>query len=222
MTRFGASLSFSGNELRPCRGFEDVISSHSDFRARERAEGAIHWTSRTTTRCWGSRGTPPRTRSRRPTGSWRASTTRTSTRTRGPRPSSRRSARPTRSSRTRRSGPSTTSSAPPGSSAAGRRAAARVGAVRRVRLRHQRRSSASARAAPGSRALFEMLFGGGGGRARAQWASRGGDGRRPAGGWARPGANQEVDPRLPLEEAVRGGKREIALSDGRGGEHAGR
>ncbi len=59
--------------------------------------------------------------------------------------------------------------------------------------------------------FFESLFGeaakrGAGGRGNwAQWTN---DGR---GGWARPGANQEVLLRLTLDEAARGGVRELAL-----------
>ncbi|MBZ0100775.1 MAG: DnaJ domain-containing protein [Thermoanaerobaculia bacterium] len=65
--------------------------------------------------------------------------------------------------------------------------------------------------------FFEMLFGAagpGGGRPGAgegsprPWASWSGEGR---GGWARPGANQEVPLALSLEEAARGGLRELAL-----------
>jgi curved DNA-binding protein len=64
--------------------------------------------------------------------------------------------------------------------------------------------------------FFEMLFGQGASGARGgQWASWGTEGR---GGWARPGANQEVVLTLPLEEALAGGVRELALSDGSGGE----
>ena len=65
----------------------------------------------------------------------------------------------------------------------------------------------------GFSSFFEMLFGQGaraaGGTPRGGWASwGGGEGR---GGWARPGANQEVTMRISLEEAARGGVREIAL-----------
>lgn len=68
--------------------------------------------------------------------------------------------------------------------------------------------------------FFEMLFGqaagarGGGGRgapgagAGPGWGTWASEGR---GGWARPGANQEVAIRLPLEEAARGGVRELSL-----------
>jgi curved DNA-binding protein len=70
--------------------------------------------------------------------------------------------------------------------------------------------------------FFEMLFGqaaaargGGGGRGGAAgagtgpgWGTWASEGR---GGWARPGANQEVAIRLPLEEAARGGVRELSL-----------
>ncbi|GMU66398.1 MAG: molecular chaperone DnaJ [Acidobacteriota bacterium] len=70
----------------------------------------------------------------------------------------------------------------------------------------------------GYSSFFEMLFGqaanaqAGGRRTTAgagpgwgTWASEG------RGGWARPGANQEVAIRLPLEEAARGGVRELSL-----------
>jgi len=58
--------------------------------------------------------------------------------------------------------------------------------------------------------FFEMLFGGAGGGGREGWASWSNQGR---GGWARPGANQEVSIRLALEEAARGGVRELTLVD---------
>jgi len=59
--------------------------------------------------------------------------------------------------------------------------------------------------------FFEMLFGQGAGREGAGkgWGRWKGEGR---GGWARPGANQEVILRLRLEEAARGGVRELALT----------
>jgi len=62
----------------------------------------------------------------------------------------------------------------------------------------------------GFSSFFEMLFGQGAGRAGngPAWGTWKGDGR---GGWARPGANQEVVLRLRLEEAARGGVRELAL-----------
>ena len=63
--------------------------------------------------------------------------------------------------------------------------------------------------------FFEMLFGQAAAGRGGQWASWGNEGR---GGWARPGANQEVALTLPLEEALAGGVRELALSDGGGGE----
>jgi curved DNA-binding protein len=67
--------------------------------------------------------------------------------------------------------------------------------------------------------FFEMLFGqaaqAGAGGGRGSWASWGNDGR---GGWARPGANQEVVLALSLEEALAGGVRELGLSNGSGGE----
>jgi curved DNA-binding protein len=65
----------------------------------------------------------------------------------------------------------------------------------------------------GFSSFFEMLFGQGAPGRGAQWASWGNEGR---GGWARPGANQEVVLSLPLEEALAGGVRELALSDGSG------
>ena len=72
--------------------------------------------------------------------------------------------------------------------------------------------------------FFEMLFGqgtragtpgAGGGGARGGWASWENEGR---GGWARPGANQEVILTLSLEEALAGGVRELSLSSSAGGE----
>ena len=64
----------------------------------------------------------------------------------------------------------------------------------------------------GFSSFFEMLFGQGqpGRGNRASWSSEG------RGGWARPGANQEVVLTLPLEEAYSGGLRELALADGSG------
>ena len=59
--------------------------------------------------------------------------------------------------------------------------------------------------------FFEMLFGGAAGGAGAGFG--GGRGRRPA---ARKGADQETTITLSLEEAARGGQREIALTDGSG------
>lgn len=80
--------------------------------------------------------------------------------------------------------------------------------------------------------FFEMLFGQGaraaaGGPGGATGASSGGAGGRGGwaswetegrGGWARPGANQEVVLTLSLEEALAGGVRELALSNGTPGE----
>lgn len=76
----------------------------------------------------------------------------------------------------------------------------------------------------GFSSFFEMLFGQaagtrGGGSARGAagagpgWGTWSSEGR---GGWARPGANQEVAIRLPLEEAARGGVRELSLQAGDG------
>jgi curved DNA-binding protein len=59
--------------------------------------------------------------------------------------------------------------------------------------------------------FFEMLFGGAGGGAGAGFGGR--RGRHQA---ARKGADQETTITLTLEEAARGGKREIALTDGSG------
>jgi len=59
----------------------------------------------------------------------------------------------------------------------------------------------------GFSSFFDMLFGQGAGGGPA-WGTWKGEGR---GGWARPGANQEVTLRLRLEEAARGGVRELAL-----------
>ncbi|MGE0641924.1 MAG: DnaJ C-terminal domain-containing protein [Thermoanaerobaculia bacterium] len=56
--------------------------------------------------------------------------------------------------------------------------------------------------------FFEMLFGQAGAPRGASWASWGHEGR---GGWARPGANQEVKITLGLEEAYAGGLRELHL-----------
>jgi curved DNA-binding protein len=66
----------------------------------------------------------------------------------------------------------------------------------------------------GFSSFFEMLFGQAAGRgARAgTWSSEG------RGGWARPGANQEVVLRLPLEEAFAGGVRDLALAEPGGAE----
>lgn len=72
--------------------------------------------------------------------------------------------------------------------------------------------------------FFEMLFGQGarpggsgapGAGGRGGWASWDNDGR---GGWARPGANQEVVLPLSLEEALAGGVRELSLANGSGAE----
>jgi curved DNA-binding protein len=65
--------------------------------------------------------------------------------------------------------------------------------------------------------FFEMLFGQqrGSGGERPAWGAWQGDGR---GAWARPGANREVELRLTLEEAARGGVRELALTDAESGE----
>ncbi len=71
--------------------------------------------------------------------------------------------------------------------------------------------------------FFEMLFGqaaragspAGGSGPRGGWASWENEGR---GGWARPGANQEVVLPLSLEEALAGGVRELSLADRSGGE----
>jgi len=68
----------------------------------------------------------------------------------------------------------------------------------------------------GFSSFFEMLFGQAapGGAGNGGWASwGGGEGR---GGWARPGANREYGLRLSLEEAARGGVRELTLADGAG------
>jgi curved DNA-binding protein len=74
--------------------------------------------------------------------------------------------------------------------------------------------------------FFEMLFGqgvrasaggapGSGAGSRSGWAAWENEGR---GGWARPGANQEVVFPLSLEEALAGGVRELTLSNGSGSE----
>lgn len=67
--------------------------------------------------------------------------------------------------------------------------------------------------ASGFSQFFEMLFGqaaqaAAGRSGKGSWASWGTDGR---GGWARSGANQAVSLRLSIEEAARGGVRELAL-----------
>ena len=67
----------------------------------------------------------------------------------------------------------------------------------------------------GFSSFFEMLFGQGTGEGRGAWASWEGEGR---GGWARPGANREFTLRLALEEAARGGVRELSLADPETGE----
>ena len=148
-----------------------------------------------------SSATRPRRRSRRPTASWRASSTRTSTRTRAPRPASRRSPRPTRSSRTPRSAPSTTSSARPGSSVrAGRRRRRRAGSgfdfgggfggSESVDFGGFGGGGGPARPAASAR-FFEMLFG----SAAAAAAAAGGAAARAGGGradWPRRGGDQEA------------------------------
>lgn len=64
--------------------------------------------------------------------------------------------------------------------------------------------------AEGFSSFFEMLFGRGerGGSARPERTGRG--------GWARPGANEEVELSLSLAEAVHGGQREVRLVDADG------
>ncbi len=62
--------------------------------------------------------------------------------------------------------------------------------------------------------FFEMLFGGAGGGPGAAGAGFGG--RRGRHQVARQGADQETTITLTLEEAARGGKRELALTDGGG------
>jgi curved DNA-binding protein len=70
--------------------------------------------------------------------------------------------------------------------------------------------------ASGFSSFFEMLFGQAapGGPGNGGWASWGGDEGR--GGWARPGANREYGLRQSLEEAARGGVRELTIPDGAG------
>lgn len=65
----------------------------------------------------------------------------------------------------------------------------------------------------GFSSFFEYLFGGGGPEVR--WGPGAGFGAGPA---ARRGADQEAEIQLGLEEAARGGRREIALSDPHSGE----
>ncbi len=71
--------------------------------------------------------------------------------------------------------------------------------------------------ASGYSSFFEMLFGqpapGGPGGGWASWSTEG------RGGWARPGANLEYTLRLPLQEAARGGVRELTLADPESGEN---
>ena len=73
-------------------------------------------------------------------------------------------------------------------------------------------SFAGAGGGSGFSSFFEMLFGqaaqASGRTPRGGWGAWTQEGR---GGWARPGANQEVAIRLPLEEAARGGLRELTL-----------
>ncbi|MCM2268502.1 MAG: J domain-containing protein [Thermoanaerobaculia bacterium] len=68
--------------------------------------------------------------------------------------------------------------------------------------------------ASGFSSFFEMLFGQAAAGGNGGWASWGGDEGR--GGWARPGANREYGLRLSLEEAARGGVRELTVPDGAG------
>jgi curved DNA-binding protein len=70
--------------------------------------------------------------------------------------------------------------------------------------------------ASGYSSFFEMLFGQAAGTANGGWASWGASEGR--GGWARPGANHEYGLRLSLEEAARGGVRELTVPDPHGGE----
>ena len=63
----------------------------------------------------------------------------------------------------------------------------------------------------GFSSFFEMLFGQAAAGGNGGWASWGGDEGR--GGWARPGANLEYVLRLSLEEAARGGVRELSLGE---------
>ena len=116
----------------------------------------------------GVAGTPPTTRSRRPTASWPASCTPTSTRTRRRRSSSRRSPRPTRCCPTRRSGRSSTSAA-----TRSRRAAAAAARRRRRRF-------------GGFGDIMDAFFGGAGG-ARGPRAADPAGRRRDAAARARPG-----------------------------------
>ena len=140
-----------------------------------------------------------------------------STRMRGPRPSSRRSTRPTRFSRTRTSGPSTTASARPGN-----RPRRPVHLPPRV-TRTSSPPLPPAVAGPqvefdmggeGFSSFFDALFGSGrrpgGAQGRAGgWAPWQGE----SAGYAAAGANSEATISLTLEEAGRGGKREFTLTD---------
>lgn len=67
----------------------------------------------------------------------------------------------------------------------------------------------------GFSSFFEMLFGRGSGTPGAGQSPAWQTGR---GGWARPGANQEVEIALSLAEAARGGVRELQLRDPESGQ----
>ena len=64
----------------------------------------------------------------------------------------------------------------------------------------------------GFSSFFEQLFGAGRGRGAA-WGSPGAGRRGGQWDWAMPGADQEARLSLSLEEAARGGQREISLTD---------
>jgi curved DNA-binding protein len=64
--------------------------------------------------------------------------------------------------------------------------------------------------ASGFSSFFEMLFGQPSPGERPGWATWSGEGR---GGWARPGVNREYGLELSLDEAARGGVRELTMTE---------
>ena len=165
----------------------------------------------------GQEGCAPRRTSRRRTGSWRASSTRTSTRTRRRRGQVQGGRRGLR-------GPEGPGQAPevrpvrvrleprPGGAAAGlgeRTSAAGRGFDFRAS------TSAAWAAARGFSSFFEMLFGGArpAAAAGARGAAGGGQPASAAAWAARPAATPRRTISLTVEEAVRGGAREIAIAD---------
>ena len=175
------------------------------------------WSSSTITPCSACPRRPPRTKSRRRIGSWRASTTRTSTRRRTPRRSSRRSARRTTSCTT------PTKRAKYDAYGAAWKQAEHAGAPPPGSERFQQRGDGGFEFHGGSGSfsdLYEFLFGQGGFNFESMQEFPGGrggtaTGRRGRRHVASPGADQEARLVLTLEEAARGGRREITLRDGR-------